>query len=75
MIAQRADYQSIEERLGKMSDHNREAGRTGGVVIACGMAKHEKETCVAPVFERADQNMYVNKSNLKAAKNSRMPRN
>ena len=75
VIAQGADYQSIEELLGKMSDHNREAGRTGGVVIACGMAKHEKETCVAPVFERADQNMYVNKSNLKAAKNSRMPRN
>ena len=75
VIAQGADYQSIEELLEQMSEHNREAGRAGDVVIACGMAKHGKETCVAPVFERADQNMYVNKSNLKAAKNSRMPKN
>jgi hypothetical protein len=29
------------------------------------MAKYENEACVAPVFERADQNMYENKSNLK----------
>ena len=68
VIAQGADYQCIEELVGKMSDYNREATRTGGIVIACGMSKHDNDNFVAPVFERADQNMYVNKSNLKAAK-------
>lgn len=72
VIAQGADYQSIEELVGRMSDHNREADRTGGIVIACGMAKYDGDDCVAPVFERADQKMYVNKSNLKAAKENRL---
>ena len=68
VIAQGADYQCIEDLVRKMSDYNREATRIGGIVIACGMSKHDNDNCVAPVFERADQNMYVNKSNLKAAK-------
>ena len=72
VVAQGSDYQSIEELIGKMSDYNANATRTGGIVIACGMAKFDKDPCTAPVFERADQNMYVNKSNLKAAKNNRM---
>jgi GGDEF domain-containing protein len=42
-----------------------EAVRTGGVVIACGMAKYEGDAAVAQVFERADQRMYENKSELK----------
>ena len=72
VIVQDADYQCIEELIGKMSDHNRKAGHDGGIVIACGMSKFANDACVAPVFERADQNMYVNKSNLKAAKNNMM---
>ena len=68
VIAQGADYRCIEDLVRKMSDYNREATRIGGIVIACGMSKHDNDNCVAPVFERADQNMYVNKSNLKAAK-------
>ena len=43
-----------------------EAKESGGIVIACGMAKREDDTSVAPVFERADQNMYENKNRLKA---------
>jgi hypothetical protein len=40
--------------------------QSGGVVIACGMAKFENDTCVAEVFERADQKMYENKKALKS---------
>ncbi len=72
VVVQGNDYGCIKELIGKMADRNAVATRTGDVVIACGMAKYESESCVAPVFERADQNMYVNKSNLKAAKNNRM---
>lgn len=72
VIAQGADYQSIEDLIERMSVHNKEATRTGGIVIACGMAKYKDDGSVAPVFERADQNMYVNKSNLKAVKENRM---
>ena len=72
VIAQESDYRSIEDLLGQMSVHNAEAMRTGGVVIACGMSKFADDGSVAPVFERADHNMYLNKSNLKAAKNNKM---
>ena len=34
--------------------------------IACGMARRENDETVAPVFERADQNMYENKNDLKS---------
>ena len=74
VIAQGSDYECIKDLIGKMSDHNSAASRNGSVVIACGMSKFENDVCVAPVFERADQNMYVNKSNLKAARNSSMGR-
>ncbi len=72
VIVQGEDYQSVEELVGRMGSYNRDAMHSGGIVIACGMAKHENEAGVAPVFERADQNMYVNKNNLKAAKNNSM---
>ena len=68
VIAQGNDYASIEELLGKLSDHNTEALRTGGVVIACGMARYENDESVAPLFERADQNMYENKNSLKSVR-------
>ena len=64
-IVQGADYECIGELMGKMKDHNTKAARTGGIVIACGMAKYEGSLSVAPVFDRADQNMYRNKSDLK----------
>lgn len=61
---------AFEELLGKLGDHNAEAVRSGGIVIACGMARFEEDDCVAAVFERADQSMYENKALLKAAKKS-----
>ena len=65
VISQGEDLAHIEELVGRMGDHNSEALRTGGIVIACGMAKYEDDLHVAPVFERADQRMYENKNNLK----------
>ena len=68
VIAQGSDYEDIETLIERVYTHNAEAKRNGGIVIACGMAKYEADACVAPVFERADQNMYENKSSLKANK-------
>lgn len=65
VIAQGSDYEHMEELLGKLDAHNAEALRTGGIVIACGMAKFEDDPCVAAVLERADRNMYENKNRLK----------
>lgn len=46
---------------------NEQARRNGGIVIACGMARYEKDKSVAAVFGRADDRMYQNKNDLKAA--------
>lgn len=66
VISQGSDYEHLEELLGKVNEHNAEAVKEEGIVIACGMAKYENDENVAAVFERADQNMYENKSRLKA---------
>ena len=52
----------------QMDEHNEQALQNGGIIIACGMARREGDESVAPVFERADQNMYGNKNDLKAGK-------
>ena len=65
VIAQGQDYARIEKLLGKVSEHNKNAMNSGGVVVACGMARFEDDTSVSTVFKRADQNMYENKSVLK----------
>ena len=70
-IVQGADYESIEELTGRMKDHNTKAVRSGGIVIACGMAKFENDARVAIVFERADHDMYENKSSLKEGRTAR----
>jgi diguanylate cyclase (GGDEF)-like protein len=67
VIAQDTDYANLEALLERLDDHNAEAARSGGVVIARGVARYENDTCVATVFERADESMYVNKSFLKSA--------
>ncbi len=36
--------------------------------VACGIAKYDKEDCVAAVFETADRRMYENKNSLKMRK-------
>ena len=68
VLAQGKDYARIEELLGRVHDHNTEASRSGGIVIACGLAKNDHDACVAAVFERADRNMYANKIGLKTEK-------
>ena len=65
VIATGGDYSHIEELIGKVRDNNESASISGGVVIACGMAKYDHDLSVASVFERADQNMYENKNLLK----------
>ena len=69
VIVQGTDYQNIDQLIAQVSEHNIEAQKNGGVVIACGMSRYNGDDCVAPVFERADQNMYDNKNDLKTGKN------
>ena len=68
VIAQGSDYASVGELLKKVDEHNADALQSGGIVIACGVAKYENDSCVQAVFERADRDMYDNKSNLKTSK-------
>ena len=72
VVAQGNDYECIDELMERMNLHNEEASRSGGVVIACGMSKFDKDECVAAVFERADQDMYENKQRLKSINNAAM---
>ena len=65
VISQGNDYARIDELVGQVEAQNERAMQSGGIVIACGLAKFENEDSVAPVFERADRNMYENKSRLK----------
>ena len=73
VIVQGTDYEHIGQRLQKMRDHNAEASRTGGIVIAYGMARYENDAYVSDVFERADHIMYVNKGMLKDTGSRMMP--
>ena len=68
VIVQGNDYSRLEERIEEMRAHNIEALQTNGIVIACGMALFENDTCAATVLERADHAMYKNKADLKAMK-------
>ena len=68
VLSQGDDYARIEELVEQMNEHNIDAVENGGIVIALGMARYEQDSKVAPVYERADQRMYDNKSDLKARK-------
>ena len=68
VLSQGDDYARIDELIEVMNAHNDDAIENGGIVIAVGMARYEKESTVAPVYERADQTMYENKTGLKARK-------
>jgi diguanylate cyclase (GGDEF)-like protein len=68
VISQGSDYEHIDELVQRIHEHNMESLRSGGVIVACGMAKYEGEDSVAQVFEHADVKMYENKSMLKAKK-------
>ena len=67
VISQGEDYARIGELTALIADHNKEALRSGGVVVACGMSRFADDDSVAPVFERADRMMYENKNLLKAS--------
>ena len=71
VISQGRDYACMEELLEKLRDHNAEAARSGGVVIACGMSKYRNDDSAAAVFERADRDMYENKKLLKSGNGNR----
>ena len=66
VISQGEDYGRIDELVREMERLNEEALESGGIVIACGMARRCNEDTVATVFERADQRMYENKNELKS---------
>ncbi len=67
VIVKGKDYSVADRLIARMEEHNEEAIRNGGIVIACGMSKFINDGCVAEVFERADISMYENKNSLKAA--------
>ena len=71
VISQGDDYESINELLKKIEDHNREALLNGGVVIACGSAMYKKGDAVTDVYQRADEAMYENKARLKKGREVR----
>ena len=71
VLSQGDDYERLDELIEQMNEHNLDATQNGGIVIALGVARYEHEDKVAPVYERADQNMYENKSELKARKKQR----
>ena len=68
VLSQGDDYAHIDELIEQMNQHNDEAVKNGGIVIAIGMARFEQDSKMASVYERADQRMYENKSELKAKK-------
>ncbi len=63
------DYENIDELIDTVAKHNEDAVVNGGVVIACGCAKYTEENSMSEVFNKADKNMYENKTYLKQQKN------
>ncbi len=68
VLSQGDDYAHIDELVQIINDHNEQAVENGGIVIALGMSRYEHDDKVARVYERADQKMYENKSELKEKK-------
>ena len=68
VLSQGDDYERIDELVAQMNAHNDQAVENGGIVIALGMSRYSQDSKVSLVYERADQTMYENKSELKARK-------
>jgi len=68
VISQGEDFERVDELTRALREYSEKAVLDGGIVIACGMSKYHDDSCVATVFERADQYMYENKSWLKKRK-------
>ena len=71
VLCQGDDLGRLDELMQQMHDHNEEALRTGGVVIAIGASHYMHDPKVSKVYERADERMYENKRHLKDKKNLR----
>ncbi|SEA81446.1 diguanylate cyclase (GGDEF) domain-containing protein [Pseudobutyrivibrio sp. ACV-2] len=64
-ISEGEDYEHIDELIEFFGGHNKQASTSGGIVIACGMARYTDEEDMASLFRIADKKMYENKSFLK----------
>lgn len=65
VIVQGKNYANLDKLMELVQKKNAENLQTGDVVLAAGMARYENDKSVAAVFERADVQMYENKSKLK----------
>ena len=65
VISQGSDFEHIDELVARIAEHNKEAKRSGGPVVACGMSKYDDDDSATEVFERADHAMYEDKARLK----------
>ncbi len=65
VISQGHDYEHMDELMDRMRRSNARNEASGGTVIACGMARYDRDSSVAAVFERADRKMYEDKKTLK----------
>ena len=61
------DYETRNGLLARFQERNRRALDRGGIVVACGISEFrpEEDGAMAAVFERADAEMYRNKTELK----------
>ena len=65
VIVKGYDYLNIRSIITKFRKHNIKNKTKGDVVIAAGMSRYDNDGTVAPVFKRADEEMYHNKRELK----------
>ncbi len=65
-VSEGEDYERIDELMEFIEQSNKNASRTGDIVIACGMEKYKNEKEVSEVFAKADKKMYENKKRLKS---------
>jgi diguanylate cyclase (GGDEF)-like protein len=61
------DYEDRSGLLARFQERNKRALDRGGIVVACGISdfRPEEDGAMAAVFERADAEMYKNKTELK----------
>ena len=61
------DYEARSTLLSRFQERNRKALDQGGIVVACGISDFRpgEDEAMAAVFERADAEMYRNKTELK----------
>ncbi len=64
------DYLNIDSIMSRFKKHNIKNQLKGDVVIAAGMSRFSGDKKVSSVFERADEEMYANKKELKKTDNT-----